>query len=154
MLYLIYLFAKYLSKDRLQSERTFLWTEYWCSFLRVTGSQKRTVIVINETINVLDGCFAVVAHSRTLKESDVRCADSTHRRTASGVEFLSLPPLRYYQGEAKPSIRTVWGSSRLELSFISNYMLIIQPLRMRLYSERLDIMNYTFYLELLFAYLL
>jgi hypothetical protein len=29
-----------------------------------------------------------------------------------GVEFLSLPPLCYYRGEAQPSIRAVLGSKR------------------------------------------
>jgi hypothetical protein len=50
---------------------------------------------------------------------------TTHRRRATadgwtvsvvvdsdGVEFLSLPPLRYHRGEAQPSIRAVLGGKR------------------------------------------
>ena len=45
---------------------------------------------------------------------------TVRREVLDGVEFLSLPPLRYCRGEAKPSIRAVLGSKRL-VSFKISY---------------------------------
>ena len=33
-------------------------------------------------------------------------------KVTDGVEFLSLPPLRYHRGKAKPFVRAVWGGLR------------------------------------------
>lgn len=66
----------------------------------------------------MDGCYAAVTHSRISKKSDGRCTDIANLNL-DGVEFLSLPLLRYYRGEAKPSIRAVLGSKRLVLCIIT-----------------------------------